>query len=133
MELDRDADGHLSRLEIVEAFKKAAPTLVFDIDSIFAQVDSDGNGYISYSEFITATIDWQTTLTEELLLTTFKAFDKNGSGTITIEEIREILGGDRVQIPVCTAIMNEADYNQDGAIDFEEFKKIMLRKIYGRS
>jgi Ca2+-binding EF-hand superfamily protein len=52
MELDRDADGHLSRLEIIEASKVAA-SLVCDYDSIFVQVDSDGNGFISYSEFIT--------------------------------------------------------------------------------
>lgn len=131
--LDRDSDGHLNKTELIAAFKQVDPTIDFDIESIFAQVDSDGNGLISYSEFITATIDWQTALTEERLLSTFSAFDKNGNGTISVQEIRGILGGELAQEPVCAAIMKEADYNHDGQIDFEEFKKIMLRKIYQRA
>lgn len=55
-------------------------------------VDTDGSGEIDYSEWIVATTDKRRLLTDEKLKVAFKVFDKDGGGTISSSEIKEILG-----------------------------------------
>ncbi len=55
-------------------------------------VDTDGSGEIDYSEWIVATTDKKRLLTDEKLKVAFKVFDKDGGGTISSSEIKEILG-----------------------------------------
>lgn len=56
-------------------------------------VDIDNSGFIDYSEFIMATMNEKKNISEDKLLAAFKIFDKDDSGTISPEEIREVLGG----------------------------------------
>lgn len=53
----------------------------------------------------------------------FEAMDKDGSGTITVDEMREGLRNKDVKIPEAEleAIMANADVNGDGKVDYEEF------------
>ena len=43
--------------------------------------------------FIMATMNEKKNISEEKLVSAFKIFDKDNSGTISPEEIREVLGG----------------------------------------
>lgn len=54
-------------------------------------VDADGNGEIEYSEFVVATLNEKNLLSNNKLQTAFKMFDKDGGGTISIDEIKEVL------------------------------------------
>jgi calcium-dependent protein kinase len=49
--------------------------------------DANGSGFINYSEFLTATMDRGKLLRQDNLDAAFNAFDKDGSGTITSDEI----------------------------------------------
>lgn len=53
----------------------------------------------------------------------FKMFDKDGSGTISKDEIKEALGG--LDEKLVEEIIREVDQNNDGEISFEEFEKMM--------
>ena len=57
--LDTNNDGKLSTEELLEGYKKHMPTKEADeeVQRIMQQVDTDGSGFIDFTEFITATLD----------------------------------------------------------------------------
>ena len=57
----------------------------------------------------------------------FKAFDKDGDGTITLKEIKGFFSGSGGKIPDKTvkALIKEMDKNNDGKISKEEFMAAM--------
>jgi calcium-dependent protein kinase len=89
-------------------------------------VDSDGSGEIDYSEWVVATINKNRLLSDEKLEQAFKLFDKDDSGSISSEEVREVLGVRKnIDESVWNEIILEVDGNGDGEISFEEFKAMM--------
>jgi calcium-dependent protein kinase len=91
--------------------------------SIFNSLDMDGSGKISYDEFLSAMINSQKVVTEERLKKAFKMFDKDNSGKLSVKEIRNVFGGTEAQ---WKQVINEVDLNNDGEVDFEEFKIMMV-------
>ena len=128
--IDKNGDGHLSINELKTGFDNISISSTVKVEEILKRCDSDLNGMIDYNEFITATINWQKCLSQELLESAFKAYDKDKNGTISVTEIKQFLGGEGSELDsVWTRILNDADTNQDGVIDLEEFKTLMLAKI----
>ena len=123
-EFDLKKTGEISK----EIFYKKLTELYGEIegkeicDKIFERLDLDGSGEISYDEFLSAMIDGKKVLTEDRLEKAFKMFDKDGNGLLSIAEIVEVFGGDA---SYWTKIIEEVDANNDGEVDFEEFKKLM--------
>lgn len=127
--LDTDGDGHLSELELKRGFSNISLSASVKLEDILKSCDSDMNGQIDYSEFITAAIDWQKHLSKEILENTFKAYDRDNSGSISITEIRDFLGSDGDKMDeFWKQLLEDADSNGDGVIDLQEFKDLMLRK-----
>ena len=129
-DLDQNNDGVLNRQEIEQGLIKyyGEEKAKEEADNIFNKVDADGNGTISYEEFIRASIDKRSILTDKNLMTAYKLFDKNGDGSIEAKEIKEVLGKDLIgnkDDKVWEEIIKEVDENGDGVVSFEEFKKIM--------
>ena len=62
-----------------------------DVEKIFDCVDLNQNNFIDYSEFVIATMNEKQLLTTEKLAAAFKMFDKDASGLISTEEIKEVL------------------------------------------
>jgi len=54
--------------------------------------DADGSGEIEYSEWVMATINKQNLLSDKMLVTAFSLFDEDGGGSISPEEIKDVLG-----------------------------------------
>ena len=54
--LDKDGDGKLSIEELKDGLKHANLSRI-DISSIIEHCDYDGNGFIEYTEFLTATLN----------------------------------------------------------------------------
>ena len=50
--------------------------------------DIDGSGEIDYSEWLVATLNRKNLISEEKLRTAFSYFDKDNSGSISIEELK---------------------------------------------
>lgn len=59
---------------------------------IFARIDIDGSGYIDYTEFVAAAMDMEQMLSDKKLKRAFDMFDVDGSGVISADEIKEVLG-----------------------------------------
>ena len=60
-----------------------------EIESLIKEVDYVGNGKINYTEFLSATLSIQDTLTEEMLWRLFKKFDVDDTDYITKENLKE--------------------------------------------
>ena len=129
--IDKNHDGKLTLDELMEGCKEAYPKMTEDeVKELFNEADVDKNGTIDYSEWITATINKQKILTDQNLMSAFEAFDENGDGNISIDEIKKFLGqGKNINEKVWEDILAEADENEDGHIDFEEFKHMMQKFV----
>ena len=128
--IDKNGDGHLSVTELASGFDSTCLSASVKIEEILKRCDTDLNGMIDYNEFITATISWHKHLSQELLESAFRAYDKDSNGSISVGEIKQFLGGEEHDPSgVWAKILNEADVNGDGVIDLEEFKTLMLSKI----
>ena len=90
--------------------------------NIFNNLDLDGSGKISYDEFLSAMISSKKVVTEERLEKAFKMFDKDNSGKLSVKEIKAVFGGTEEQ---WKNVINEIDLNNDGEVDFAEFKIMM--------
>jgi calcium-dependent protein kinase len=100
------------------------------VEKIMSNVDSDRSGYIDYSEFVLATANYTALLSKSNLEAAFNAFDKDGSGKISAEELKVMLdAGSVVNESVWQELIREADQNGDGEIEFKEFSRLLLHAV----
>ena len=57
----------------------------------------------------------------------FNLFDKDQSGSISADELRQLLGRSKTTDPLVKNLIKEADASGDGEIDLKEFKDLMLK------
>ena len=104
---DKNGDGRLDKKEIQEGYHKYQHKMISDeeIDEIFARIDVDGSGYIDYTEFVASAMNNADLLSDtksqqkalktsikDKLNRAFEMFDSDNSGTISLAEIRKVLG-----------------------------------------
>lgn len=91
---DKNGDGKLSMEEVKQGYLDHYGKVMSDeeIETMFNSVDSDKSGFIDYTEFIVATVNTEELNSNEFLQAAFKMFDKDGSGTISGDEIKAVLG-----------------------------------------
>lgn len=124
MALDANGDGKLSIEEISHALDSNNSIRLAGISEVLKRCDSDHSGFIDYTEFLSATIDWKMFLCNKKLEAAFRAFDLDGNGQIDVNELKEMIGG--IDEVGCMNMMCQNDKNGDGGLDFEEFKEICL-------
>lgn len=68
-QLDKDGDGNLSKQEILEGYEEVfgIPINEEEVNKMFQEIDIDGNGTIDYTEFVMATMNEKTFMTNEKL------------------------------------------------------------------
>ena len=128
--MDKDKDGKLSKEEILAGYEIHELAIPQNIHNIIESCDADRNGFVDYTEFITAAMNWQSVLSEEKLEHAFSAYDTDGSGKISFDELKGFIGEEKYSLAVWEEILNEADTNGDGEIDLQEFKTLMLDKLH---
>jgi calcium-dependent protein kinase len=85
-------------------------------------------GYLDYGTWCVATINKRDVLNEANLQTAFKMFDKEDLGYINALEIANVLGyGKTVEPEVWHDIIREVDTDEDGKINFSEFRNMMCK------
>lgn len=128
--LDKNGDGKLSREELLEAYKTnmSNEAAIEEVEKIMLQVDSNNSGFIDYSEFLIASAQKESLLSKNNLDNAFKAFDSDGNGKISANELKELLGGGAyINEPIWIDLIKEVDQNGDGEIDLSEFKEMMMK------
>ena len=71
--------------------------------------DIDKSGYLDYTEFLIGSSNKATLLSNLNLESAFKAFDIDGSGTITTSEVKTMLGEDHLKEDLWQELINEVD------------------------
>ena len=120
-------DGKLSKKELYSGLITYFNHTEIDneIDGIFLLLDGANHGFLEYEEFLRACLDQKMICSDEHLVYAFNFFDKDNTGRISVEKIMAIFVDDNVSEEVFRSIFNEIDQNQDGEIDFAEFKDMM--------
>lgn len=125
--IDVNGDGKLSKEELIKGLTvhDEVQDMEAYIEKIIQEVDTDGNGYIDYNEFIKATISQKKIYSKENLKKAFDMFDLDGSGKISSVELQKIFSMGEVADSLWSELVNQADKNFDGEIDFEEFSEFI--------
>ncbi|RDX84294.1 Calcium-dependent protein kinase 29, partial [Mucuna pruriens] len=90
--MDTDRNGTITYDELKSGLTKLGSKLSeSEIKQLMDAADVDKNGTIDYKEFITATINRHKLEKEEHLYKAFQYFDKDNSGYITRDELRQAL------------------------------------------
>ena len=124
---DKNGDGTIQANELIEVMKSINITATTEeILDMIKDVDTDGDGNISFDEFV---VMMQKGGDEDLeLREAFNVFDKDKNGEIDREELKDVLktltGVSHSEAEI-DLMIKEADTNNDGKVNFQEFKKMM--------
>merc|ERR1712023_185461 len=130
--MDTNGDGKLDKAEIKAGYAEFFGKTISDeeVDQMFAKVDVDDSGAIDYSEFVVASMNEKNLLSNNKLQSAFKMFDKDGGGSISTDEIKQVHSfGQKLDEAVVQSIIEQVDKNDDGEISYEEFAAMMLKNI----
>nr|XP_011459094.1 PREDICTED: calcium-dependent protein kinase 29 isoform X2 [Fragaria vesca subsp. vesca] len=129
--IDTDGSGNITFEELRTGLSRLGSKLTeAEIKQLMDAADIDNNGTIDYTEFITATMHRHKLEKEENLHKAFQYFDKDHSGFITREELRQAMTeygmGDEATID---EILDDVDTDKDDRINYEEFVAMMTRGV----
>lgn len=150
--LDLDNDGMISREELKEGLEKISSKEQAEEDTelIFSNSDNKEDNYIKYEDFIKSSINKDEILTDKNLKLVFELMDKEHKGIISKSDLKEFfLANDNFETKNCTnnnvievegslgqaetkeddifaQFISEVDKNNDGFVNFVEFKKLMV-------
>lgn len=79
--LNKKCDGNLTRAEFLQAYWRVGIKSMSELqlDRVLSYVDSDENGFITFGEFIVASVSQKEILTKEKIHACFKSFDMDSS------------------------------------------------------
>ena len=132
---DKDSDGTIGRSELEACLIASGlhPTAA-EMDQLYKMMDTDGNGVISFEEFIRVMVDEfeMEEMEEELkeIRELFAMVDKDGSGRLTSDELKRAITamGLRVEMDVCQHLYSKmARQNPSAGVSFDEFATFLLQ------
>lgn len=130
--VDTNKDGVISLDELIEklAMKMPRKDAEEQAEKIMKTLDIDGNGYLDFSEFLRILVEEEVILTKENIKKTFDYLDKNASNKIERDDLKDWLNKSQtVSDSIILELMNEADKNGDGKIDYGEFEELLVSKL----
>jgi len=100
-----------------------------EAERIFSLADIDGSDQLEFKEWCAAAMDKDKLLCSERLEATFNMLDRDGDGTISVDEIKSMLKIQDDNEATFVSMVNEMDLDGDGEITFAEFEYIMKQLL----
>ncbi|XP_072962091.1 calcium-dependent protein kinase 29-like [Typha angustifolia] len=127
--MDTDKNGTITFDELKTGLSRLGSRVTEEeVKALMEGADVDKNGSIDYLEFTTAMMNRHKLDRKETLIKAFQHFDKDGSGYITRDELKEAMGdrgmGDEATI---NEVLDDVDTDKDGRINYEEFEAMMRK------
>jgi len=134
---DENGDGSITSTELKRMLHNK---LGIDVDDglvvdLMNSAGEQAQGLISEDAFITwflkmqslSSTDYETDLSTDLFAA-FRLFDKDGNGYITMDELKRAMDliDERLTDSELQSLIQMADVDKDGKIDYEEFLKMLL-------
>lgn len=120
LEMDKDHHGTITINEFKEVMQKKFHVNNEDIQKAFDALNQSHTDEIHYSDFLAAMVASRIKLHDKLLKQTFRRFDTDGTGYITADNLKTILGGSVNQEEV-DRLLADVDHPADGRISYEDF------------
>jgi centrin-1 len=131
---DTDGSGTIDPKEL----KAAMQSLGFEaknqtIYQMIGDIDKDGSGEIDFEEFLDMmTAKMSDKDSREDIMKVFNLFDDDQSGKISLRNLKRVAKelGETMTDAELLEMIERADNDQDGEINFEEFYAIMTKKTF---
>lgn len=124
---DADHDGEITVYELGRVMRNHGlnPTDE-ELEDMIRNVDKNSNGAIDFNEFIEMMLRRDAKV-EEDVMHAFRVFDRDGDGYISVEELRLTMNnlGEPLTDHEVRSMIEEADLDGDGRINFQEFARLM--------
>merc|ERR1712243_23343 len=102
-----------------------------EIQDMVNQVDKDGSGLLDFPEFLSMMVlKAESENAEDEIREAFQVFDGDGNGFINRQELACVMGnlGEALTPEEIQSMIDEADLDGDGQINYEEFFSMMNSK-----
>ena len=122
--IDRNGKGSISADDLKRVMTAVGEAVTDeDIKNMIEEADLNTDGVVDFPEFAKMMQQRR----KQNALAEFQIFDKDGSGTVSAQELKEVLKKFDVDISDETldGMIKEADQDGDGSINYTEFIKIM--------
>ncbi|XP_007465905.1 PREDICTED: calmodulin-like protein 5 [Lipotes vexillifer] len=120
---DKDKDSAINIQELGLNPSEAA------LKRFIAREDTDGDGVISSQEFLAVVAKGvQARARADDLRTAFHAFDLDGDGHISMDELKQAMAQLEVSQEELDIMIREADMDRDGQVSYEEFVHVLMLK-----
>lgn len=129
--LDVDGNNSLNKTELIQLMRDLGfheRESEIEAQRILSEADSNDDNKIDFEEFATV---WQRKLlsvNDQYIRAVFGVLDCNGDGFVTKEELMGVLDKTASKTEV-EAMIAEADQNNDGKIEFLEFRRAMKEQM----
>ena len=131
---DTDGSGNIDPKEL----RAAMQSLGFEaknqtIYQMIGDIDKDGSGEIDFEEFLDMmTAKMSDKDSREDIMKVFNLFDDDQSGKISLRNLKRVAKelGETMTDAELLEMIERADNDQDGEINFEEFYSIMTKKTF---
>ncbi|CAK8998987.1 unnamed protein product [Durusdinium trenchii] len=133
-EIDQDENGVVTFSEFKDVLRdfnlndQSHPELQLGsgkVAEIFHSVDLDGRGVIDYTEFVAACLDHKVEEEEGVCWAAFQVFDKDCNGTVSFEELEQVLNTasmeDTFSPELRRELWEELTGRDQSAVDFDHF------------
>ncbi|KAK1428896.1 hypothetical protein QVD17_17736 [Tagetes erecta] len=132
---DTDGNGTIDAKELSNAMRALGFEMTKEqIEEMIAEVDRDGSGAIDFDEFVYMMTDKICERNNKKELTkAFNILDHDKNGKISIPDIKNIAKelGVRFTDAEIQSMVEEADRDNDGEVNIDEFMRMMKTTSYG--
>jgi Ca2+-binding EF-hand superfamily protein len=132
---DTDGNGTIDPNELKSAMKNLGlEAKNHTVYQMISDIDKDGTGDIDFDEFLDLmTVKLGDSDSEQDVRKVFDLFDDDKTGYITIQNLKRVAKDldENMSDAELLEMIERADSDQDGQINFEDFYSIMTKKVFG--